>query len=1085
MSVDQPLLLTKLRPPRPNRQRLERPRLSERLGTIVEHRLTLVQAPAGYGKTTLLGMLGADPNPPAWYTLGEEDADPPRFLAYLLAALAQRLPQLSPLPSALLEELRAQTAVADWTPVIDALANALEGALVQPLLLVLDDCEPIARQPALTALLARLLQHQPELLHLVMVSRQPVELQGLHTWRARGEVLEITRHDLALSPEETSALLCEVHGAAIEPEEARALHGFTEGWPIAVQLIGQSLQRRGTSAAATAQLLRDSQPEHGALFGYLAEEIFGAQPPSLRRFLTEISVLRRLDDAACAAVTGRADAAATLQLLADQDLFVTPLGEGHYRFHQLFHAFLQSRPEAAEGRRVRHQLAARHYDRLGDRPEAIYHYLQAEDFDAAAEAVEGAGEEALAAGRLDTVGRWVEALPAAVRQDHPALEIYLADIARLRGRFDEALERYRGAEAAWRERGQRAGVARSLRGQALVYLDTVRATQAQGLLEAALELTDPEQDAAEHRRLLMLLAENRVNLGQPAQAEALWRQARSQSRVLPGEEMLQVRILVRSGRLQQARELLRQRWREELKAGADGHSPRSHRETGLMLSLVASMTGDAAQARDCARSTVSIGQQLRSPLVVGLAYARLGHAWQITAPDPAGADLAASREQALAAYQEAAGWFERLDVRRARAELMLGVARLRGLAGDLEAAREAAAEAAEVARWAGDSWLEALVQLTEATALVSAGRIAQALLLLEACRDTVRAGGDRHTEAACLLWLAMAHHAQDEPAQLEAAGARLLELCEADDRDFLLTRATLFGLPDPHRALPMLLALRRAGVRVSYIDALLTRLGLPELRLHPGYRLGLRALGGFEVWRGEVEVDARAWRRSIARELFQLLLSKPGRWFQRDELMEALRPESSPERARSDFKAALNSLNKAIEPVRCSDEAFAYIDRDQTAYRIRPQADLWYDVSAFESAARRGLEADEMATLERAVTLYRGDYLPEAPAHDWVLAERERLRELYLRAGCRLAALQLEDGRANAALELAQTLLGYDPCWEEAHRLVIRALAGLGNRAAALRAFETCAARLRAELDVEPAPATRELQRQLLEQDPS
>lgn len=1068
MPVDLPLLLTKLRPPRAGAVRLPRARLAARLRRACEHRLTLLQAPAGYGKTTLLAGLAGGATPIAWYSVGDEDTDPPRFLAYLLEALRLALPGLSTRPAAVLEDCRRNPHATDWTPVVDVLVNALETALEGPLLLVLDDYDTVARQPGLAALVHRLLQHQPLHLHLLLAARQPVELPGLHAWRARGEVLELGRRELGLDAEEITALFNDGYRRPISAEQAAELQALTEGWPIAVQLFAQG------GAPGAARLPAPALPP-AALFDFLALEIFAALPAPLRRFLGDIAVLRRLDVAACLAVSADPDAADHLRRLAGQDLFLSEAGDDHYRLHQLFQAFLLSRPEVRAGLTGRHLRAAAHYAGRGDPAEAIHHYLRAEAFDEAAALIERSGEDMLAAGRLETVQRWIEALPTTSRA--PRLEVYLADIARLRGRFKDALRRYRSAERRWRAQGDAAGRVRSLRGLALVYLDTVRAPRAQRLLEAALALVDPARDPAEYDRLLMLLAENRLNLGQPDQAESLLRRALRRGHPLPGEDMLRLRLLLRTGRLNEAGVQLAERWEQEHRRVS--HSPRSHRETGLMLSLVQSMRGEAAAARRTASSTVQLGEQLGSPLVVGLAYARLGHALQIAPSDPTG-DPAGQRAQALAAYQQAAGWFDRLDVRRARAELMLGVARLRGMAGDLEAAREAAREAAEVARWAGDRWLAALVALIEAAALVSAGRLAEALPGLQDTRAAAETCGDRFTEAASLLWLTLVHQRRDDTGALKAAGERLLDLCESHGYDFLLTRASLFGLPDPRLALPALLALRRLGTRPGYLEAVLARLGLAQLRLHPGYQLRVQALGGFQVWRGDEPVAAREWRRGIARELFQLLLSAPGRWFQREELMETLRPESAPDQARSDFKAALNSLNRAIEPLRVSDEGFTYIDRDQSAYRLRPEADLWYDVAAFEQAARAGLAADDRTALERALALYRGDYLPEAPAHHWVLAERERLRELYLRAGGRLGELWLAAGDLSAVLELAHRLLRADPCWEEAHRLLIRALAAQGHRAAALRAFDSCAARLRAELDVAPSPATLALQRDLL-----
>jgi DNA-binding winged helix-turn-helix (wHTH) protein len=133
----------------------------------------------------------------------------------------------------------------------------------------------------------------------------------------------------------------------------------------------------------------------------------------------------------------------------------------------------------------------------------------------------------------------------------------------------------------------------------------------------------------------------------------------------------------------------------------------------------------------------------------------------------------------------------------------------------------------------------------------------------------------------------------------------------------------------------------------------LTEIGLPDIKVHAGYQLRVQTLGAFRAWRAHVEIEPREWQRDKARQLFQLFIAERGRWLQRDEIVETLWPHLNAESATRDFKVALNALNRALEPNRAADAPFVFIVREGTAYRLRPEADLWLDSAARARSAAR------------------------------------------------------------------------------------------------------------------------------------
>jgi LuxR family maltose regulon positive regulatory protein len=1111
------LLRTKLTPPRPHRRVLSRTALTRKLRDALDYRLTLVQAGPGYGKTTALAGLDTGDPPLFWYSVEEADADPQRFLSYLIAAFRTRLPDMSDLPLAILQDRGSEGSYEIWSQVLDTLINALAESLPGPALLVVDDYHFVASSPEIHALTERFITFLPADLHVILATRHPLHGARLSRWRTQGEVLEIDDSVLAFRPTEIEDLFHNTYGMRLSAQEVASLAEKTDGWPIALQMVWQDL--RNDTERSAADLLTQGPASLTALFDYLAREVLDSQPPEIAAFLRETAVLRKLTPAACDAVLAHqpptidhqllstdrdpsvvdSGSAAMLDHLHKLDLFVVSLGERHYRYHHLFHDFLRQQAEADPvGTRERHRRAAQFFQAHQDDEEAIYHWLTARDFVQAATAIERAGEAALHAGRLDTVAAWVDTIPPDVLADHPRLQVYRGDVFRLRTSFDKALAWYAQAEQTWRALGDWAGVSRALRGQASVYLDTVQPAQAERLLEEALRLTGGIADHEARARLIELQAENKLNMGDPDGAEALRAEARALREQEPGEDIVSVRVKFRTGRLVEAQHILEAWVEAERKAAARGQArpPRAHRETLLLLSITYAFLGQPEQAIATAQEGIALGERLDSPFITAVAYTRLGHALQLRRSPAWPPESGRARDEAIRCFQAALALGDRLALRRARVEALWGLTRAYGFFGDLNSAQCAAVEGADMARMDGDAWLVAMIELMLGTSYVLAQRSAEAVEILSRVLITLRECGDHFGRAATRLWLCLAYLDLGQTEHFVTCVDALLTLSETHGYDFLFTAPTMLGPPDARRLVPVLIGARARGYRPAYVARLLAEIGLPEIQFHPGYQLRVQTLGAFRVWRGESEVEPREWQRGKARQLFQLLLTRRDRWLQREEIIECLWPDRSLEAAVRDFKVALSMLNKVIEPWHSPEAPFAFITREGTAYRIRPEADLWLDAVAFESACEAGLRLIEsrgtrsnsvtdqaIKHLQAGLRFYVGDYLPDTLYEDWASVERERLLSLYLRAGDKLAGALVERGQYDEALDVCQAILARDPCWERAYRTMILAHTRQGNRPLALRAYQRCVAILREELGVEPSPATTMLYERIVQAD--
>jgi LuxR family maltose regulon positive regulatory protein len=1071
-----PILRTKLTPPHLPPRTLERPRLAARLAEALDHRLTIVHAEAGYGKSTALALLSASlrdnglaasGQPTAWLHLNAEDAEPLLFMQALLASLRLALPGLSDAPQVTLEAGSAAGGEARWAAAIDALVHELDAHLAQPLLLVLDDAHHIARAPQILEALNRLLDRGPFHLHTVLALRRlPVPLSSLPTWRLRGEVLEIDRSDLAFTREEMAALFTQHYGVAPSEEQISRLAEQTEGWAIALPLAWQT---GGAHDPAAAPARRRSAARPEDLFSYLAHEVLAQQGRPVVDFLRKTAVLRELSPEVCACMVGGAGGTeGVLRELLEGGLFVVSLGEGHARYHPLFQQFLLHQLTPAETQAA-HRLAAACYRGQGQPEEALHHLLAAQAWDEAAHALRSLGQELVRAGRLDTLAGWIHALPPDALERHPPLLAYLGDVARLHSRFSEALGWYQQAETHSRAQGDLSGAGQALRGQARVYLDTVNPTQAEHLLQEALRLSDGQEDRETRIRLLELLAENRLNLGRLEDAERFQAQAAALRDEVSSEAELAVRVLVRTGRLSEARLILEERAEAERRAPV--LRPRAHRETTLLLSLLLAFQGDGEAALRTAVEGTERGQALSSPFITGVGFMRQGHAWQL---QPA-ADAA---EQAIRCFRDAIAIAEDLAVPRLKVEAFWGLCRAYGYSGQVPAAEAAAAQGMVIAQQTGDEWVTALIRLAMAGSYVLAGRPDEAAPLLVEAAAAFRECSDTFGETATRLWQCLLWQATGDAARLERGLEELLRPARDHGYDWLFLRPTLLGPPDPRRMVPLLLQARGGERFRSYAGSLLSRLGLSRLELHPGYQLRVQTLGAFVVRRGAETVAAHEWRRDKARQLFQLLLTRRRRLLERDQIVELLWPGLDAETAERDFKVALSTLYRVLEPALPARAPSAYVLREGTLYGLRPGADLALDAEQFEQSVREG---DRLAArgdegfIERyraALALYGGDFLQDYPYDEWCSEERERLLGLWLHAADRLAAALAERGRWPEVIDVGQAILARDECWEAAYRLLMLAHARLGNRAQALRTYQRCVERLREELDVPPSAAT-------------
>ncbi|MEZ4618616.1 MAG: tetratricopeptide repeat protein [Caldilineaceae bacterium] len=434
---------TKIIPPRRRSDLLSRQRLLDTLYELIDFRLIILIAPAGYGKTFLLVDFAHNTElPVCWYALDALDRDLYRFFVHFIAAIAEQFSEFGRASSAALESLANSQGTLDQF--ITTVVNEIYEHIHEHFVIVIDDFFLVEDNPDINHFISRFVQQVDENCHIILASRKLLSIPDMALLIARGYVGGMDYEDLAYEVDELQALTAYNFGYAMPSEEAEALIDVTDGWIIGLLLSAQSKLR---SISGRMRLMRASGLD---LYDYLAEQVLNQQPAAIHDFLLRTALLEEFDAALCIEILGeewRPPAYSWEELIAEvlrRNLFVLPLGEDSswLRYNHVFQDFLQKRLlkiRPTEERIILERLA--NYYQVRHSWEKAHYYLnRLGDLSAVANLVEVAGLALLYAGRMALLHSWLEALPSGFLNTRPILLAFKGDIITRRADVQQGLE---------------------------------------------------------------------------------------------------------------------------------------------------------------------------------------------------------------------------------------------------------------------------------------------------------------------------------------------------------------------------------------------------------------------------------------------------------------------------------------------------------------------------------------------------------------------------------------------------------------------------------------------------------------------
>ena len=1079
-------LRTKLLPPRPVPELLSRPRLAERLSANLENPLSLVTANAGSGKTTFVAdFLRTHKRQFVWYQLDHTDADPTVFLGYLTFGIQQVVPGFGKAMFAYMQEAAGELAQ-NPERAVDVLINEVLELVEHKLIVVLDDYHHLGVETSLHAVLDRLLAYLPDVLHIVIVSREMPPL-ALARLRTQSPTAIIDRSDLLFTDEETRHLFRQVFDLELTPQQLAEYRERTHGWITALQLVRQVAQKTMTSRGGLAgpadliEVLRQSERD---IFDYFAEEVFADESEQVKSLLLRIALLDRIELDVCAALFKGMNCARILPSLVKRNVFLTVASDGQgeeYRLHPLFQSFLRRRLRSEIGRpavSAEHHRYADYFVGRGLWEQGVRHLLAAEDYEQAAEVVADKGGDWISSGALSSLASMADSLPPAIIETHPRVLAHRAEVARLRGEYESSQTMLRRAASLLQRQNDSEGEAEALHSLATLARREGDYALAFSYLDRALKLVD------ERSAVRMKCANTRglclVALGEWTAAELEFRSA--------------------------------------LQLAQESNDGRYMRLISHNLGLPAMMRGDFGEALRWLRRMLREGSQAPLPQEA-TAHLNMAHCYLYLGDLPACEknldeaiercqlfNLVAARadafetygnlfrergeiEKANEYYQRAARAYDEAGVNLARTELLEEQALLAMLVGDLKAARNQI-ERLITARPREKNELGYLTaSLAKARIMIGEGEESSAAEVLADALAYFHEHTLYYYEAQASLALAWCNFKLGKEPQMFEHLRRAIDLAVRYDYEYWLQRqlvahAPLFASEEAAELLPSDL---RKQIARAWLKAQSVSVQPREIALNaePVADLAINLLGPVEIFREFARPLAPdAWTTRRARDILCFIASRRHMRASKDAIIDTFWGETDMDVVEKNFHPTVSHIRKALNRNQPLKQNFIiYRDGD---YQLNPELSYRVDIEEFDKlvnqgeSARRARQIDEcVRAYEQAVALYRGDFA-QGSYEPWVDEQRTYYKEQYLHLLHELANFAQKQNEWTQSLQLAQSILHEDPFREDIHCLIMRAHVSMGNRSAAREQFEALKRLLHKELGVEPGAETRKIYQQLL-----
>lgn len=1078
MQTDLPVVRTKTIIPRRRSEILSRPRLLTILDNVLDLKLLIIAAPAGYGKTSLLVDFSRHTQVPVcWYALDTLDTDPKRFLTHFIASIQSKFNTFGESSLAALAELSQDKL--DLEPVISAIVNDAYEHISEHFIFVLDDYHLVRDSKPIEVFMNRLIQEVAENFHFIIASRTLLTLPDLSLLVARSQVDGLSFEELAFLPEEIKQLMAVNYQLTISDEAAEEMITNTEGWITGLLLTAQ------LSAKGTKERSRIEKVSGVGIYEYLTQQVFDRQSKSMQTFLLRTSLLEEFDAVLCEKIIGKAlglygqNWNEVIDRIQRDNLFVLPVGDEtlFLRYHHLFRDFLQNRMRLErpdEARKIEVELAV-YYESIQEWERAIAIYFRIGTESQVVDLIRKAARHMILSGRLVTLSDWLNALPNGLADKKPELLSIRGSIAMLRGDFQVSLDILDCSIDQLRDTGADEELAAALIRRSAIkrHLGNYDAALKDAL--DAIELTKPPfGDAVQFAEALR--AEGLVYYQTGELNDALWKLRESYRRFLDlSLESDAAKVLMELGIVYLAKGDLEQTehcYKDSLEYWESTHNSMWQANVLNNIGVLHLTRGEYEQAVITLEKALGYSRLSVNPRIEGYTLTTLGDVFR---------DLRALKE-ARQAYTQASEILQKTNDVSLDVYLTLGMAVLDRISGYYKSSREQITSAFEKADKSGSKYEFNTCRLEQAILQFKIGGGDDLHTRLQELEEYFydagfHVEGFKATVFRTLLDLetasqtAQAHLKSDLVSETGRDGKypamiqiglefqdrieKLLEKLHAlDDFKTILTEVKAFEkkIPQIHHVI------RHYSSAVNFSSPKIT----------------IRTFGKMQVRMGGKVITSKDWKTQTVRDLFFYLLLHP-EGVTKEEIGEVFWPDADRDTLRLRFKNTIYRMRRAV-----GKDIVTYTD---DYYRFNRLTDYDLDLDVFkvelEKAKNAGDTESQIEHLKTALNVYRGPLLPKLD-QDWAIIVREKYQREFISAAVTLINLYIKTGKYIQAVALSNRALEEDTYNEVLHRYAMMAYSALDDRPAVARQFEKCRSVLMNELQIEPSSQTVSLYNSLM-----
>ena len=1054
-----PLIRSKFRTPSRRKTLLRRQRLVDFVHGNIHHKVILVSAGAGYGKTSLLIDYAQDSDLPiCWFSIDANDGQVLTFIEYLVASIRERFPQFG---EQILDLLHGYAGAPEAVePFVASFISEIETHIPEYFVIVLDDYHEVTDSEPVNAFLDGLLRYMPEHGHVVLASRGIPRRLTLTRLASRQEIVGMGVEQLQFTQGEITALLQGMGHTHLTPNQIAVLAERSQGWITGILLTAQA----HWSVTTTSML--EISGATGGVFEYLAEEVLDRQPPEIRSFLLGSALLQQMSPPLCDALLGISTSAQILHDLAAQSLFTFPLDaeESWYQYHQLFREFLVAKLErdSAERHRDLCLMQAEVMVNRGQWPQAIRSYLSAAATIEAAKAIEIVIKDTFDAGNWELLKSWISALPASVLTDHPRLQFYLAKAYTEMGELHDASDLLTSAYETYRERSDSLGAARVLLQRGVILRYHGRYSEAiLACREAILLLGEDDLLVASlaHRSIGIcqnLLGQTLDGIAELREALRLAQRNTDDTNAAYIAHDLGVADLTR-GQLITARTYFHQALLHWRRIG----NPSTLSLTLQGLASVHQYLGQYAEAENRLQESLEKAQSAEDIRLQAYAWTNQGDLYRDTG----------RYGDALQSYQRG---IEAASASKS-SNLLIYLLNSMGLTyrfqGDQLRARQAITEALDQVSNRELVYERGLCHLSQGILALDDGDHAKARTHLEEARDLFATSEMKRDLARTYLYQSKLAYERQDSRGLGAMQEVTRLARELGTHQFIVGEGPSM--------LPLMQHAQKDGIAGLDYSRIKTDLGQLHDAAHgtdfprpqcPAESLEFLSLDGGRVKRESQLVTS--WESSSARTMAYLFVAHP-QGLHRDRVIEGLWPDVSQAKGNSLFHSTMYRLRQALYK--------DFVVHQAGLYQVNPAISYRHDAAEFQRlvAMSRSDDLSAIAARQQAIDIYRSPFL-EMCDLEWCDEMRQALEAdlldlLHLEGQHLLSA-----GSPQSAESCFLRILSIDPYDEGAHRGIMRCRAERNDRAGALRQFRECTRLLRDELLVEPSSGTLSLYENIL-----